>query len=87
MKRSLKPAKKQQNPFKLQIYIDNGVIFSYRLPSANKVREHSAAIVKDGYRHNDGKGEYEHYGPHRILKVKCTGAIVPTEYPDTIEGT
>ena len=54
------------------------------VPTAEKVREHVAAIVKDGYRHNDGK-LFEHYPPWRILKVKSSG--LETMYPDQCRGT
>ena len=70
--------------YSVKTYLDDGRIFSYNVESAEKVREHSAAIVKDGYRHNDGK-IFEHYPPHRILKVKSKD--IPTNYPDTVEGT
>ena len=42
--------------------------------------------MKDGYRHNDGEC-FEHYGPHRILKVKITGGSIETSYPDESSGT
>jgi len=71
-------------PHILKVYIDDGRIFWYELNSAEKVREHSAAIIKDGYRHNDGE-TFEHYPPHRILKVKSNN--IPTNYPDHAEGT
>ena len=73
--------------FTIDVYIDNGVVFSYggiRTPA--KAREHASAIVKGGYRHNDGRGEFEHYPPHRIDKVKIIG-VVPTKYPDAASGT
>jgi predicted SnoaL-like aldol condensation-catalyzing enzyme len=77
-----------KNLFKMEyyikIYMDDGRIFKYKLSSADKVREHAAAIIKDGYRHNDGK-IFEHYPPHRILKVKSEN--IPTNYTDTVEGT
>jgi len=72
--------------FTIKVYLDNGVVYEYQVESAHKVREHADAIVKGGYRHNDGHGEFEHYPPHRILKVKCQQAI-PTNYPDTVSGT
>ena len=72
--------------FTLQIYIDNGPIFSYDVDSVEKVRAHSSAIVRTGYRHNDGKTIFEHYPPHRIEKVKCEG-LIPTNYPDRASGT
>lgn len=82
--------KKQVSPqqgLKISVYIDDGRIFYYFVPNAGKAREHSAAIIASGYRHNDGKGEYEHYPPHRLLKVKVSNGIVPTNYPDEQEGT
>ena len=69
----------------IQIYLDNGVVFEYTVADAVKAREHSAAIVAGGYRHNDGT-TFEHYPPHRILKVKVVGGV-PTNYPDTSWGT
>ena len=68
----------------INIYLDDGRIFYYDVEDENKVREHSAAIVKDGYRHNDGT-TYEHYPPHRILKVKSV--YIQTNYTDKIQGT
>ena len=70
----------------VQVYIDGGVVFSYDVIGAHKAREHASAIILGGYRHNDGKGEFEHYPPHRILKVKVEG-IIPTKYPDRVSGT
>jgi hypothetical protein len=69
---------------KLEIYLDNGVIFSYDVASQEKVREHAHAIVMTGYRHNDGN-VFEHYPPHRILKVKASN--IDTKYTDTVSGT
>lgn len=70
--------------FTIYVYIDNGVVFSYDVSSAIKVREHADAIIKGGYRHNDGE-TFEHYPPHRIVKVKSSN--IPTNYPDTSTGT
>jgi hypothetical protein len=70
--------------FKIKTYLDDGRIFVYEVESAEKVREHASAIIAGGYRHNDGK-TFEHYPPHRILKVKSSN--IPTNYPDTTEGT
>lgn len=78
---------KNGKQFKISTYIDNGVVFYYYVDSASKAREHAAAIIKGGYRHNDGKGEFEHYPPHRIDKVKISGRPVSTNYPDESEGT
>jgi len=67
-------------------YLDNGVVFEYDVSSPESAREHAAAIVKDGYRHNNGEGFLEHYPPHRIIKVKLIGDI-DTMYPDRVRGT
>jgi hypothetical protein len=72
--------------FTIKVYLDNGVVYEYDVNSPEKVREHADAIVKTGYRHNDNKGIFEHYPPHRILKVKCEQTI-PTNYPDRVSGT
>ena len=71
---------------KIEVYIDNGIKYEYEVKSAENVREHAAAIIKGGYRHNDGKGIFIHWPPHRIDKVQCKGKI-PTKYPDTVSGT
>ncbi len=70
---------------KIQTYLDDGRVFEYEVRDGAKGREHAAAIVAGGYRHNDGE-EFEHYPPHRILKVKVTPAP-STIYPDTVWGT
>jgi len=69
---------------KVQVYLDDGRVFEYEVENEEKVREHASAIVKGGYRHNDGK-VFEHYGPHRILKVKSSG--ISTMYLDKVRGT
>lgn len=71
----------------ISVYLDDGRVFSYEVKSHDKAREHCAAIVSGGYRHNDGKGEYEHYPIHRITKVKASGEPIPTSYPDKVSGT
>jgi len=78
--------------YTISVYIDNGVVFYDSVEGPNKAREHSAAIVKDGYRHNPEtvEGEeplFEHYGPHRILKVKITGGLLPSLFHDESRGT
>lgn len=70
---------------KIEVYLDDGRVFSYEVDSANNVREHSSAIIKSGYIHNDSEGLFEHYPPHRILKVKCKN-FIPTKFPDNIDG-
>jgi hypothetical protein len=71
---------------KVEVYIDNGLVFSYSVANAEKAREHSHAIVMTGYRHAT-EDCFEHFGPHRILKVKVTGGKVDTKYPDEVRGT
>ena len=70
--------------FKINVYLDDGRIFYYEVPTADKVREHASAIISGGYRHNDGE-IFEHYPPHRILKIKSEH--IPTEYVDKVKGT
>jgi len=71
--------------FTVEVYLDDGRVFSYEVKSEEKVREHASAIIKTGYRHNDGE-IFEHYPPHRILKVKCD-AKISTKYLDKARGT
>lgn len=71
--------------YQVRVYIDDGRIFTYDVKSADKVREHADAIVKGGYRHNDGE-VFEHYPPYRIVKVQCLQPI-DTNYKDIVEGT
>jgi len=87
-----KEREKMKDKFTVSVYIDNGVVFYYEVDTPESAREHSAAIVMGGYRHNpellDGDDPlFEHYGPHRISKVKVTGASVPTKYHDKSRGT
>ena len=70
--------------YTIQVYMDDGRVFSYEVETQGKVREHADAIIKTGYRHNDGE-DFEHYPPHRILKVKSKG--IQTNYPDKESGT
>jgi hypothetical protein len=69
----------------LSTYLDDGRVYEWEVEGADKAREHAAAVVASGYRHNDGK-TFEHYPPHRILKVKVSPPP-DTMYPDTVRGT
>lgn len=72
----------------IKVYLDNGNVYEYKVPTAAKAREHADAIIKDGYRSCDNKqGILEHFPPRRIQKVKCVGKGVTTKYPDKVEGT
>lgn len=68
-----------EDKWQIEIYLDDGRVFSYEVASAEKVREHAAAIIKDGYRHSDLKlSTWEWYPAYRILKVKSKD--IPTNY-------
>lgn len=71
--------------YTIKTYLDDGRVFEYEVTGDGSAREHAAAIVATGYRHNDGE-IFEHYPSHRILKVKVVGSI-PTQYPDRTSGT
>lgn len=68
---------------KISVYLDDGRVFEYEVLSG-KQREHTSAIIAGGYR-SCRDGVLEHYPPHRIVKVKATGA--DTMYTDTLRGT
>jgi hypothetical protein len=68
----------------VMVYLDDGRVFTYQVDSPEKVREHASAIINTGYRHNDGH-IFEHYPPHRILKVKAYEIV--TLYTDKVRGT
>ena len=53
----------------IEVHIEDGIVFKYRVNSPQTVIEHMSRIITKGYRRNDGK-IIEHYPPHRILKVK-----------------
>ena len=69
----------------IRVYMDDGRVYEYSVVNADKAREHAAAICATGYRHNDGV-VFEHYPPHRVLKVQVP-TVVATKYPDTATGT
>jgi hypothetical protein len=69
----------------IQVYLDDGRVYTYDVGNTDKAREHATAIIQGGYRHNDGT-VFEHYPPHRILKVKVDAAV-PTRYVDSATGT
>lgn len=73
--------------YNIDIYMDDGRVFSYNVESADKVREHAAAIISAGYRHSEEQtGIWEWYPPHRILKIKSKN--IPTNYyTSNVRGT
>lgn len=79
------PPLKMEYP--IEIYLDDGRVFSYLVNSPDKVREHAAAIIATGYRHSDEQTNvWEWYPPHRIVKIKSKN--IPTNYyTENIRGT
>ena len=76
---------KKAEKFPIEVYLDDGRVFEYSVDSEGKVREHAFAIVATGYRHTYD-GVFEHYPPHRIVKVKSRA--LSTKYTtDTVRGT
>lgn len=69
---------KQEKPeikkiYEIQVFLDDGQRFIYRVDSAEQAHEHTLAIATTGYR-NCMPGMIEHYPAHRISKVKAFGA-------------
>ena len=60
---------------KIQVYLDDGRVFEYAVSDAAKAREHSAAIVKGGYRHNDGN-TFEHYPAGGLTRNRAETGLV-----------
>jgi hypothetical protein len=72
----------------VSVYLDNGVVCEYEVASPDKGREHAAAIIKTGYRSTgNGSTDLEWYPPHRIEKVKVSGAAESTKYRDKKRAT
>lgn len=73
---------------KISIYLDDSRVFEYEVTDAAKGREHAAAIIATGYRHTPtSSDDLEWYPPHRIVKVKVSGAGESTQYRDTVRPT
>ena len=73
---------------KVSVYLDSGVVREYEVDSPEKGREHAAAIIKTGYRSTPkNSDDLEWFPPHRIEKVKVTGAGESTNYKDTPRST
>jgi len=71
---------------KISIYLNDGRVFDYECASPMKGREHAYAIVTTGYRHTEGN-DLEWYPPHKIEKVKVSGACESTAYRDKTRAT
>ncbi len=75
-------------PCKVSVYMDDGRVFEYSVASPGKGREHASKIIKTGYRHTPvGENGLEWYPPHRIDKVKVSGAAETTAYRDQERAT
>jgi hypothetical protein len=83
--RNMNSIKSESKKFLVEVYLDDGRVFEYYVNSEEKVREHASAIIATGYRHNNNE-IFEHYPPHRILKVKCSD-FINTKYIDKVRGT
>ena len=72
----------------ISVYVDTGVVYEYEVPTPEKGREHSHSIVMTGYRHTpQDSDDLEWFPPHRIAKVKVSGAGKTTAYKDTARAT
>ncbi len=72
----------------VSVYLDTGVVREYTVASPEKGREHAAAIIKTGYRSTPvDSDDLEWFPPHRIDKVKVTGAGESSNYRDTARAT
>jgi len=77
----------------INVYLKGGVIHCYTIQAktvgqlAAKAREHDYAIMSGGFRANNSDGDFEHFGPHWIDKIKITGVRVPSNYPTEPKGT
>jgi hypothetical protein len=69
----------------VSVYLDDGRVYEYSVPSEEKGREHASAIAKTGYRHNCENGDLEVYPAWRVLKVKVTN--ITGYYQDSLMGT
>jgi hypothetical protein len=70
----------------VEVYMDDGRVFSYFVSNSMKGREHASKIISTGYRHTEDSN-LEWYPPHRIDKVKVTGGGESTKYKDNIRAT
>lgn len=70
----------------IQVYLDNGIVYAYKVDGEIKAREHASAICHSGYRHADDGGNFVCFPVHRISKVKVLGGV-KSEYPAEERGT
>lgn len=76
------------NRSRVEVYLDNGLVFEYHVDDPMKGREHAHAIVTTGYRHTpQGSNDLVWYPPHRISQVKVQGGGESTQYKDTARAT
>ncbi len=71
----------------LEVYMASGVVYSYKVATNDKGREHAHHIITTGYRHTPiGSDDLEWHPPHAILKVKVLGAG-ESNYKDNVRAT
>jgi hypothetical protein len=76
----------------ISVYLKSGQVFEYDITSdtqenlSSKAREHMYAIFQGGYRSGIERGICW-YGPHWIDKIKVSGILTFSNYPDTARGT
>ena len=76
-----------EQPSKVYVYLDCGIVCEYDVDNPMKGREHAAAIITTGYRSTTGNGDLEWFPPHRILKVKVMGGAESSNYKDIHRAT
>lgn len=76
------------NDVKISIYLDIGVVREYCVDTAERGREHAAAIIKTGYRSTPkDSDDLTWWPPHSIVKVTVSGAGESTKYKDKARAT
>jgi len=76
------------NRSRVEVYLDNGLVFEYHVDDPMKGREHAAAIIAGGYRHTPFDSEdLVWYPPHRIHQVKVERGGETSKYRDTTRAT
>lgn len=74
--------KKKPN-YRIQIFVEGMAGgFEYHVEKMDQVLAHVGAIVKDGYRRVDERGQLVWFPPARIIAVKASGPGLDTKYPD-----
>lgn len=70
--------------FKIDIYLDNGITYSYNVNSKDELKSNVDYIIKNGYRHKNSE-DFTHYSPHKVLKIKSS--TISTKYVNKLKDT